>query len=133
MTEAEIQSVETAIATCVREFYAKARQDSLLGPIFNAQVVDWDVHLRVIANFWSKVLLKTDRYSGHPYVHHVNLPIEPRHIDHWLELFTETVHATLPATFAEIALAKARMMGESFKVGIFPFVGKDGKPSRHPV
>jgi hemoglobin len=133
MTDDEKQSVETAIATCVREFYAKARQDTLLGPIFNAQVADWDVHLRVIENFWSKVLLGTDRYSGHAYVHHVNLPIEPRHIEHWLELFTETVHATLPAKYAEAALAKARMMGESFKAGIFPFLDKDGKPSRHPV
>lgn len=133
MTEAEIQNVEAAIANLVREFYGKARQDPLLGPIFNRQVDDWDTHLKVIRNFWSKVLLKTDRYSGHAYVHHVNLPIEPRHIDQWLVLFTETVHATLPAHYAEAALAKARMMGESFKAGMFPFVDKDGKPSRHPV
>jgi len=133
VTEAEIETVETAIETCVREFYAKARQDSLLGPIFFAQVDDWDIHLRVVANFWSKVLLKTDRYSGHPYVHHVNLPIEPRHIEHWLELFTETANATLPTNYAEAAVAKALMMGESFKAGIFPFVDKDGKPSRHPM
>jgi len=38
---------EEAIATCVQEFYRKAREDSLLGPIFNAKVDDWDVHLRL--------------------------------------------------------------------------------------
>jgi hemoglobin len=118
--------------TCVRDFYGKARQDRLLGPIFNAEVFDWEKHFSVIADFWSGVLLKTERYKGHPYVKHVKLPIEPRHIEHWLELFTETVHASLPAPYAEAALAKARMMGESFKVGLFPFVDKDGKPSRQP-
>ena len=48
MTDVRAAEVEDAIKTCVREFYGKARQDPLLGPIFNKTVVDWDVHLRVI-------------------------------------------------------------------------------------
>jgi hemoglobin len=132
MSEAESGEIEAAIANLVRSFYGKARQDALLGPIFNGQVDDWDVHLRVVADFWSKVLLETKRYSGHAYVAHVPLPIEPQHIEHWLALFAETVKATLPSPYAEKALAKAQMMGESFKAGLFPFVDKDGKPSRHP-
>ena len=50
----------------MREFYTKARQHPLLGPIFNSTVVDWDLHLHVIANFWSKALLQTDRYNARP-------------------------------------------------------------------
>jgi hypothetical protein len=89
-------------------------------------------HLRVIANFWSKVLLQTDRYNGSPFVLHMNLPIEPEHFERWLALFEETVKASLPVEYATKALAKARHMGESFKVGIFPFVDSHGKPARHP-
>lgn len=124
--------VEAAIRACVREFYAKAREDPLLGPIFNDTVEDWDVHLRVIADFWSKVLLQTDRYNGSPFVLHRNLPVELEHFDRWLSLFETTVRSTLPPHHAEKALAKARHMAESFKAGIFPFPGENGRPSRHP-
>ncbi len=133
MTEAETIEMEQAIANLVRDFYAKARKDPELGPIFNAAVDDWDVHLRVVANFWSRALLQTDRYSGHPYVAHVKLPIELEHFGIWLKLFGETANETLPAEYAEKAIAKANHMAESFRVGLFPFQDQDGKPSRCPV
>jgi hemoglobin len=133
MTEVETEQVEVAIVTMVREFYGRARLDPMLGPIFNSTVVNWEKHFHTISNFWSKVLLKTNRYNGHAYVHHVNLPIEPAHIEHWLALFAQTVETTLPDEYRAPALAKARMMGDSFKAGMFPFVDKDGKPSRNPV
>jgi hemoglobin len=133
MAEKENALIEAAITTCVRQFYAKARQDEMLGPIFNDRIEDFDEHIGIVANFWSSVLLKTERYTGHPYPVHVPLPIELEHIGRWLELFTEAAQATLPPPYAEIALARARLMGDSFRVGLFPFVGKDGKPSRHPA
>lgn len=133
MTEPDTDEAESAITNMVREFYGRAKLDPMLGPIFNSTVVNWEKHFQIISNFWSKVLLKTDRYNGHAYVHHVNLPIEPAHIEHWLELFAETVETTLPQEYRGPALAKARMMGESFKAGMFPFVDQDGKPSKHPV
>lgn len=132
VTEPSADEVEEAIKTCVHDFYAKARQDSLLGPIFNSTVQDWDVHLRVIADFWSKVLLQTHRYNSSPFPLHQPLPVEPEHFTRWLELFEETTRATLPAAYAAKALAKAQHMAESFKAGIFPFIDKDGRPSRHP-
>ncbi|HUI22472.1 MAG TPA: group III truncated hemoglobin [Methylocella sp.] len=131
MTDVQAAEVEEAIRVCVREFYGKARQDRLLGPIFNATVLDWDTHLRVVADFWSKALLRTDRYSGSPFVHHMNLPVELEHFERWLSLFEETVKTTLPSEYAATALAKARHMAESFKAGIFPFVDKHGRPARH--
>jgi hemoglobin len=132
MTQTETKKAEAAIINMVREFYGRARLDPMLGPIFNSTVVNWEKHFHTISNFWSKVLLKTDRYSGHAYVHHVHLPIEPSHIEHWLELFAETVETTLAAEYRAPALAKARMMGENFKAGV-PFADKDGNPSRRPV
>lgn len=124
---------EEAIAACVRQFYGKAREDALLGPVFNAKVDDWDVHIRVVANFWSKALLGSNRYNGSPFVAHMNLPVEVEHFSRWLDLFEETAKATLPPDLAAKALAKAHHMAESFKAGIFPFVGPDGQPSRHPA
>ncbi|HUB63623.1 MAG TPA: group III truncated hemoglobin [Methylocella sp.] len=132
MTEGQNAEMEEAIRICVGVFYGKARQDPLIGPIFNKRVADWDVHLQVIANFWSKVLLKTDRYNGSPFPLHRNLPVELEHFDRWLALFEETVKATLPGEYAAKALAKARHMGESFKAGIFPFTDQNGSPARHP-
>ncbi len=132
-TEAETDEVERAIATCVREFYGKARKDPQIGPIFNSMVDDWDVHMRVITNFWSKVLLQTERYSGHPFVAHAKLPIELEHFDIWLRLFTETVREFMPGDYGDKSIAKAEHMAESFRCGLFPFQDQDGKPSRHPV
>jgi hemoglobin len=123
---------EKAIAACVREFYAKAREDALLGPIFNDKVEDWDVHLRIVADFWSRALLGTDRYQGKPFVVHAHLPVELEHFDRWLALFEETARATMPAVLAGKAIDKARHVAASFEAGIFPFVDKDGKPARRP-
>jgi len=119
--------------SCVRAFYGEAQKDLVLGPIFAAVVHDWDVHYRIVANFWSRALLGTDRYSGHPFPLHINLPIEPEHFDRWLTLFAEATEAHLPPDLAEKAMAKARHMAESFKAGIFPFQDKQGRPSRVPA
>lgn len=124
---------EEAIMACVRSFYAEAQQDAVLGPIFAATVHDWEVHYKTIANFWSRALLGTERYKGHPFPLHTNLPVEPEHFERWLALFTEATETHLPPELAEKALAKARHMAESFKAGIFPFTDAQGKPSRLPV
>jgi hemoglobin len=126
-------ALEAAITACVRAFYAEARRDPLLGPVFEAGVGDWDVHLRVIDDFWSSVLLNTTRYSSHPYLVHTALPITPAHIDRWLELFAQAVAAHLPPASGEAALARARLVGDSFKAGLFPITGPEGSASRHPA
>jgi hemoglobin len=124
-------AIEVAIATCVRSFYDKGLADPLLGPIFGA-IPELDHHLDVIANFWSKSLLGTDRYQGHPFAVHIDLPVEPEHFARWLELFTESAREHLPSAEAEQAIAKATHMSQCFQGGLFPFTGADGKPSRLP-
>ena len=37
---------EPAITALVDRFYAKARRDPLIGPVFNDAVEDWDEHLQ---------------------------------------------------------------------------------------
>ena len=124
---------EAAIMACVRSFYGEAQKDEVLGPIFAEKVHDWEVHYRTVANFWSRVLLGTERYKGHPYPLHHNLPIEPEHFDRWLSLFAVSAKTHLPPDLAEKVVAKANHMAESFKAGIFPFTDAQGKPSRLPA
>jgi len=124
--------LEAAINDCVRRFYAKGAEDPLLGSIFTA-IDRLDEHMGVVANFWSRTLLGTDRYQGQPFAAHINLPIEPAHFTRWLELFRETASETLPKTQAEQAMAKAAHMTQCFQAGLFPFIGADGKPSRVPA
>jgi hemoglobin len=129
---AECETVEAAIKECVRVFYEKGAADPLLGPVFSGSIGDLERHREIVENFWSKSLLRTERYDGHPFGVHVNLPIEPAHFARWLQLFTETVRETLPGKQAEQAIAKASHMTQCFQSGLFPFTGADGKPSRHP-
>ena len=128
----EIVVSEGEIAALVLEFYTAARADALLAPIFSKTVNDWDSHLVLVQDFWSHVLLGTTRYKGHPFPIHMHLPIEPEHFDRWLALFLVAADATLPEKAAARAKARAKHMTESFRVGLFPFVGADGRPSRLP-
>ncbi|MFZ1109305.1 MAG: group III truncated hemoglobin [Rhodomicrobium sp.] len=125
--------IEAAIEACVRAFYAKGRNDDLLGPVFNAAVGDWESHIGRIQDFWSKLLLGTARYSGHPYPAHVPLPVEPEHFTRWIALFEETARETLDAELAQKTIGRARHMSVSFQAGIFPFKDRHGRPSRLPT
>ncbi len=124
--------IEAAIETCVRNFYARGRNDDLLGPVFNSTVRDWERHLKRIHDFWSRTLLGTARYLGHPYPVHMHLTVEPEHFVRWFALFEETARETLDANLAEKAIARARHMSVSFQAGIFPFKDEHGRPSRFP-
>jgi hemoglobin len=124
---------EAAIMAMVRRFYGNAQIDPLLGPVFATVVHDWETHYSKVADFWSRALLGTDRYQGHPFPFHTKLPIELHHFERWLALFTEATQTCLPPELAEKALAKANHMAESFKAGLFPFKDAEGKPSRLPA
>jgi hemoglobin len=66
---------EGTIAAVVADFYGKARLDDLLGPVFRAAIPDeqWPLHLAVIVDFWSSMLLGTGRYQGRPMTVHLAL------------------------------------------------------------
>jgi hemoglobin len=124
---------EAAIMACVRSFYGEAQRDPLLGPIFASVVQNWETHYQTVADFWSRFLLGTKRYEGHPYPFHTKLPIELHHFERWLALFAVATKTHLPPELAEKALNKAHHMAESFKAGLFPFKDAEGKPSRLPA
>ncbi|WP_395665229.1 group III truncated hemoglobin [Methylocella sp.] len=133
ISDAERAKVEAAITALVEDFYGKARQDDLLGPVFAAAVADWDGHLKTVADFWSHALLKTQRYTGFPFPVHTQLPtLKPEHFPRWLALFEESAAEILPGDYAGQAIARARHMARSFVAGVFPFTDKHGRPARKP-
>lgn len=115
---------EAMIARQVHAFYEAARRDDVLGPIFEAQVTDWDSHLARICDFWSSVALRTRRYDGTPMPVHIRLPIDDAHFLRWLALWAETARAQCPPDVAERLITYAGRIGSSFAHGIAVYKGR---------
>ncbi len=103
------------IEILVDSFYAKVRQDKLIGPIFEEKIQgDWLRHLEKMYSFWETVLLNNRTYRGSPFVPHANLPIGKEHFDRWLMLFKETIAENFKGKRAEEAIWRAERMAEMF-------------------
>jgi hemoglobin len=123
---------DEAIRRLVTTFYGRARQDDLIGPIFNAAVADWDDHLGKIADFWSSMLLKTNRYNGRPMRPHFMLGLKADHFDRWLALFEATARELFAPELAGIFIIRARRIADSFEMNIATARGEIVRP-RHSV
>ena len=110
---------EAEIDRFVRAFYARASADVLIGPVFRRSVADWEGHLRIICDFWSRSLLGTQRYNGNPFAPHIGLNLKPAFFARWLDLFRETVREELPEAAAERAIARVEHMSACFQAGLF--------------
>lgn len=106
---------EAQISTLVDTFYAKARRDSEIGPIFNAVVDDWPHHLALLKDFWSSVLLASGRYKGNPMMRHLPLGLDPQHFDRWLALFAETAHDIFSPESAAFVIERSHSIAESLQ------------------
>jgi hemoglobin len=110
---------EPIIRDLVHAFYAKARRDALLGPIFDANVKDWPAHLENMCAFWSSATLKSGRYKGHPMLPHARIAeIGKTHFTRWLALFGETAAEICPGEAATLFVDRAERFGQSLQVGI---------------
>ena len=112
---------EQQLMTLVDRFYAKVREDAVLGPVFNAAVHDWPEHLEKLSAFWSSVMLTTGRYKGNPMAVHMKQKsaIEPPMFGRWLELWGETAREILDERGASAVIEKAERIAESLKLGMF--------------
>jgi len=83
---------ESDIEQLVDSFYAKVREDDMLGPIFANAIGDgWDLHLATMRTFWRSVMLGSASYKGNPMAAHLRLPrLTPLHFERWLQLWRET-------------------------------------------
>lgn len=112
---------EPMIKAVVDDFYAKARVDPLLGPIFNRVIPDaeWRAHLDVIADFWSSMLLGTRRYEGRPMPKHLAIgDLADVHFERWLALFRETAETLCPEQVAALFVNRAERIAQSFRLGL---------------
>lgn len=110
---------EPMIEALVRGFYDRVRVDPQLGPVFDREVADWEPHLLRMIDFWSSVTLMTGRFKGQPMAVHVRMPgLEPPLFARWLTLFEATARQVCPPAAAELFVAKARNIAESFQLGI---------------
>jgi hemoglobin len=116
---------EAEIHTLVHGFYASIRNDRVLGPIFDAHVGNWDVHLAKMVDFWSSVLLGTARYRGTPMPAHCALPqLRPELFERWLTLFAATTqslgNAPMQAKADELARRIARSLWYGYQLANAP-------------
>ena len=109
---------EAMIERLVRGFYAKVREDAVLGPIFEARIRDWEPHLAQMCAFWSSVALMTGRYHGTPMAKHLPLPVDAGHFDRWLELFEQTAREVCPPEAEAHFVERARRIAASLELGI---------------
>ncbi|HEX3862885.1 MAG TPA: group III truncated hemoglobin [Stellaceae bacterium] len=119
---------EPAISALVDRFYAKARLDPTIGPVFNSAVVDWNEHLHKLYDFWSSVMLTTGRYKGNPMAAHLKQPIEPAFFERWLELWHETAGEVFAPDAAARFDEKAERIAESLKLALFFRPGRPTPP-----
>jgi hemoglobin len=109
---------EAMIERLVRGFYARVREDALIGPVFAARITDWEPHLQQMFAFWSSVALMTGRYNGQPMRKHLPLPVDARHFDRWLALFETTAREVCPPKAADHFIERAQRIAESLELGI---------------
>ena len=109
---------DAMIEPLVRRFYAKVRNDPLLGPIFAARISDWEPHLARMCAFWSSVALMSGDYHGSPMEKHQVLPIDAAHFDRWLALFEQTAFEACPPAAADHFVERAQRIAQSLELGV---------------
>lgn len=109
---------ETEVTALVHTFYAKVRQDEVLGPIFESHIDNWDEHLEKLADFWSSILRRTGRFSGAPMPKHAVLPgLSAELFQRWLRLFRDNAAAQPNQAMGELACVMAERIAQSLWMG----------------
>lgn len=111
------------IRDVVARFYATVRADPVLGPVFEQHIgteeAVWQHHLTKIEGFWANVMLHARTYNGNPMQVHMGVPqADADTFRRWLEIFDETVFATLPANKAQTFSTLAHRIGRSLQLGL---------------
>jgi hemoglobin len=110
---------DLVIRELVHAFYARVRDDEMLGPIFNTAIVNWEEHLAKLCDFWSSVTLMSGRYKGTPMTAHAALPdLTGEHFDRWLELFRATARERCLPDAASLFIDRAERIAQSLELGV---------------
>lgn len=106
------------VAVLVDAFYRRVFEDPVIGPIFtDVARMDLDHHLPIITDFWDTVLFNTHRYRRDLLQLHLALnrrfPLEARHFERWLALWSRTVDEHYSGLKAELAKTQGRRIAGS--------------------
>ncbi len=101
------------IEVLVNRFYDKVGQDETIGFFFtDVAKVDWSHHLPKMYAFWETLLLGKISYKGNPMAVHfpinAQIPLEKKHFEHWISLWTQTVEENFEGEMADLAIYKAK-------------------------
>ena len=101
----------------VDAFYAKVRIDPILGGVFAARIPNnhWASHLERMYSFWHTILFGKSDYRGNPFAKHEQLPIQARHFERWISLFSETIDELFIGIKAEEVKMRAVKIGAVFQ------------------
>jgi len=105
------------VLALVNDFYTRAFDDDLLGPIFvDVARMDLAHHLPIICDFWETVLFQAGLYRRNALQIHLSLnakaPLGAERFERWLTLWTTTVDENFAGEKAELAKTQgARIAG----------------------
>lgn len=103
------------IELLVNAFYKKVLADKIINHFFKEVIkLDWKKHIPVMYDFWEMALLDKMIYRGNPMLKHIALdklsPLQEKHFDQWILLFSETVDSMYTGPKAALAKQKASTM-----------------------
>lgn len=119
---------EAMIRRVVDRFYAAARHDPVIGPVFRARVPDamWQLHIDKIEAFWCSSLLGTRVYDGRPMPKHIAISeLTDDHFRRWLALFRHAVTEICPPVTAQLFVERSERIAEAFRINIGMARGED--------
>ncbi|HWD37343.1 MAG TPA: group III truncated hemoglobin [Fimbriimonas sp.] len=108
-----------ALQRLVDAFYVEARQDALLGPVFERHITNWDEHLGRMTDFWASLLIRDRSYSGRPLELHRAIPdLTEEMFDRWVEIFSSAVRGEFgDSSTSEVLIDLAKRMGVQLSKG----------------
>lgn len=115
------------IEKLVDAFYAKIREDEVLGDIFNSHIApeQWPAHLVKLSDFWETNLFGIPKFKGNPSLKHIqvdrnlNYGVTEHHFTHWLSLWFETIDQLFEGERAEKAKYAAQKMASGQYITIW--------------
>lgn len=114
----DLDSAEEILELVTRQ-YADIVQDDLLAPYFTGgpRHLDWQAHIRSVADYWQHVVLLTPDYDidvleGHRHLHDQNT-FTPEIFDRWLQIFIDAVDGGWTGPNAELAKKRATGMARA--------------------
>jgi hemoglobin len=110
-----------SIPVMVDAFYARVRDDAVLGPVFASKLEGrWDQHMPRMYAFWTKVLLGTGEFEGNVFARHMALNgIGKEHFVRWLALFRITAIEVFGIEESAAAIQVAERIAGSLQLGFF--------------